>query len=324
MVCPKLSIATSWQIIRMNNAGVSYRETGHQLGLNHIVISWLVRKYQQTNDIKVCNSPRKPRKTSPREDRALLPPPPFSATAEITGFLTEPFQMGWKLLGIELERVQFWHQHTKQHVWHGVRYATDGILQRGERFIGPMKAAFLCTSLVEELVCGVNQMPPMPPAISRKPFHLSVVLWWCGDAFHTIASWIWSLFKAILMGKDIRGTSWNSLSSLTFTSMLWPRNQCLWTTNVRPHLTRAVVDFLQWTAIITTPCLTRREPVGHSGSISTSETSSSPNVSKTVRSTAPGMVGNSTTSDPTSGLGHEHMYWSCHPSQWGLYQILNF
>ena len=36
--------------------------------------------------------------------------------------------------------------------------------------------------------------------------------------------------------------------------------------------------------------------------------SSSPNVSKTVRSTAPGMVGNSTTSDPTSGLGHGQMY----------------
>ena len=69
MICQKLSIATSWQIIGMNNAGLSCRETGHQMGTNHIVISQLVQKYQHVNDIK--NRPGKPHKTSP-QDRALL------------------------------------------------------------------------------------------------------------------------------------------------------------------------------------------------------------------------------------------------------------
>ena len=47
-----LSIATRMQIIGMNNAGLSGRAIGRQLRWNHIVISHLVRQYQQTNDVK--------------------------------------------------------------------------------------------------------------------------------------------------------------------------------------------------------------------------------------------------------------------------------
>ena len=36
----------------------------------------------------------------------------------------------------------------------------------------------------------------------------------CGDVFCMVARLIWSLFKAILMGQDVRGTSWKPLSSL--------------------------------------------------------------------------------------------------------------
>ena len=72
MVRQKQSIVTKWQIIGMNNAGLSCREIRRQLGRNYIVINRLVRKYQQTNDVKDRNRPGQARKTSPREDRALL------------------------------------------------------------------------------------------------------------------------------------------------------------------------------------------------------------------------------------------------------------
>ena len=52
----------------------------------------------------------------------------------------------------------------------------------------------------------------------------SVMVW---DVFRMIASWIWSLFKAILMGQHVRGTSWKLLSSLSLTTMLWSRDQHL-------------------------------------------------------------------------------------------------
>ena len=46
IVRQKLCIATRWQIIGMNNAGLSCRiKNGRQLGWNHTVIIRLVRKY---------------------------------------------------------------------------------------------------------------------------------------------------------------------------------------------------------------------------------------------------------------------------------------
>ena len=53
-------------------AKLSCSGIGQQLGRNHTVISRLVRKYQQTNDVKDRNCPGRPRNTSPRENRALL------------------------------------------------------------------------------------------------------------------------------------------------------------------------------------------------------------------------------------------------------------
>ena len=42
-----------------------------------------------------------------------------------------------------------------------------------------------------------------------------------------------------------------------------------------------------------------------------------------VNSIAPEMAGNPTTSDPMSGPGQKKMFWSSHPFQWGLHQIMN-
>ena len=68
MVSQKLSIATRWYIIGMNNVGLSRREIVGQLGLKHTV-----RKYQQqTIDVKDKNRPGHSLKTSPGEDRMLL------------------------------------------------------------------------------------------------------------------------------------------------------------------------------------------------------------------------------------------------------------
>ena len=111
----------------------------------------------------------------------------------------------------------------------------DGILHHGEIFIGQAKAAFIYTWLMEELVCGGSQMLPIPPATSMKTFHFAAVLWCVGDAYRMIASWFWLLFKAIVMGQDIKGTSWKRLLCLTLTTMLQPRDQCVWTTMLDTH-----------------------------------------------------------------------------------------
>ena len=53
--------------------GLSCRKTGRELGRNHVIISRLIRRCQQTNDVKNRNRSGQPHKTSPQEDRALLP-----------------------------------------------------------------------------------------------------------------------------------------------------------------------------------------------------------------------------------------------------------
>ena len=111
-------------------------------------------------------------------------------------------------------------QYTKQHVWHSVWYATDGIVHCGDRFIGLMKTTFFCICLMEERVCGDNQMPHMSPATSRKPFHLC---WFC-DGVGCVS------YDYKLIWSEGHPASWKPLSFLTLTTMLWPRDQYLWPT----------------------------------------------------------------------------------------------
>ena len=74
IVRQKLSIGTKWHITEMNNAGLSCRETAQHVGWNNTVISRLVRKYQQTNNVKDRNRPGQHRKLSPRGNGTLLRP----------------------------------------------------------------------------------------------------------------------------------------------------------------------------------------------------------------------------------------------------------
>ena len=168
--------------------------------------------------------------------------PPFPPTWawEITGFPTELFQwgpsgIGWKLQGTEpggLPNVPFWHQHTKLHICHGVRYATDGI----DWFIASWrKIHWFDESRFLLHVTGVWRQPNVTYTTSNIQETIpygggSVMVWWC--------VWSWSQFKAILMGQDINGTSWNPL--VTWTTMLWPWDQCLHTIILDP------TEYVQW------------------------------------------------------------------------------
>ena len=91
--------------------------------------------------------------------------------------------------------------------------------------------------------------------------------------------------------------------TITLTTMLWPRDQCVWKTVPDP------IERVQWWNPIQrnaiTAILGHHELVGLSNSTSTSQTSSSPTFSRIVCSFAPGMAGNHTTSVTTSAPGNE-------------------
>lgn len=67
----RLSEAQRWQIIGMHSTGMSFKAIGRQLGFHHTVISRLVRKHRETNDVKDRQRSGRPTVTSQREDRAL-------------------------------------------------------------------------------------------------------------------------------------------------------------------------------------------------------------------------------------------------------------
>ena len=68
----RLSDATRWQIIGMSNAGLSGQEISRHLGYSQSVICRLLNKFQQTNQLQDRARSGRPRKTSRREDGALL------------------------------------------------------------------------------------------------------------------------------------------------------------------------------------------------------------------------------------------------------------
>ena len=71
MVRRRISEAQRWQIIDMHTAGMTFNAIGRQIGYHCTVVSRLVRKHTQTNNLKVMPRSGKPRVTSDRDDRAL-------------------------------------------------------------------------------------------------------------------------------------------------------------------------------------------------------------------------------------------------------------
>ena len=104
---------------------------------------------------------------------------------------------------------------THQHVWNDVRYATDGILHRGEGLTN--RFLLYMTDKITRVWWQPNGTYASSNIQEVSPFDGGSVTVW--GAFRVIAGWIWSQFKAIAMGQYIRGTSWKPLSSLILTTM---------------------------------------------------------------------------------------------------------
>jgi IS30 family transposase len=71
MVRRQISESQRWQIIGMHTTGMSFKAIGRQMGFHYAVVSRLVRKHTQTNNVKYLSRPGRPRVTSDRENRAL-------------------------------------------------------------------------------------------------------------------------------------------------------------------------------------------------------------------------------------------------------------
>ena len=67
----RISEAQRWQIIGMHTTGMSLKATGRQMGYHYTVVSRLVRKHTQTDNVKNLPRSDRPRVTSDRDDRAL-------------------------------------------------------------------------------------------------------------------------------------------------------------------------------------------------------------------------------------------------------------
>ena len=71
MVRRRISEAQRWQIIGMHTTGMSSKASGRQMGYHYTVVSRLVRKHTQTNNVKNLPRSDRPRVTSDRDDREL-------------------------------------------------------------------------------------------------------------------------------------------------------------------------------------------------------------------------------------------------------------
>jgi hypothetical protein len=69
MVWRRISEAQRWQIISMHTTGMSFKAIGRQY--HYTVVSRLVRKHTQTNNVKDLPRSSRPRVTSDRDDSAL-------------------------------------------------------------------------------------------------------------------------------------------------------------------------------------------------------------------------------------------------------------
>ena len=71
MVRRRISEAQRWQVIGMHTTGMSFKASGRQMGYHFSVVSRLVRKHTQTNNVKDFPRSERPWLTSDRDDRVL-------------------------------------------------------------------------------------------------------------------------------------------------------------------------------------------------------------------------------------------------------------
>ena len=63
--------AQKWQIIGMHTTEMSFKAIGRHMGYQYTVVSRLVRKHTQTNNVEDLPRSGRPRVTYDRDDRAL-------------------------------------------------------------------------------------------------------------------------------------------------------------------------------------------------------------------------------------------------------------
>jgi transposase len=71
MVRRRISEAQKWQIIGMHTTGMSFKAIGRQMCYHYTVVSRLVRKHTQTNNVTDLPRSGRSRVTSDRDNRAL-------------------------------------------------------------------------------------------------------------------------------------------------------------------------------------------------------------------------------------------------------------
>ena len=119
MVRRRISEAQRWQIIGMHTTGMSFKAIGRQMGYHYTVVSRLVRKHTQTNNVKDLPRSGRPRVTSDRDDRAL------QRLVRRMPFATSPvLKQHWlpnrRLSTRTGESLNTHCWQIDDHVWHGV------------------------------------------------------------------------------------------------------------------------------------------------------------------------------------------------------------
>jgi hypothetical protein len=71
MVRRRISEAQRWQIIGMHATWMSFKAIRRQMSYHYTVVSRLVRKHTQTNNVKDLPRSGRPRVASDRDDRAF-------------------------------------------------------------------------------------------------------------------------------------------------------------------------------------------------------------------------------------------------------------
>jgi hypothetical protein len=71
MVRRRIAEAQRWQIIGMHTTGMFFKAIGRQMSYHYTVVSRLVRKHTQTNNVKDLPRSGRSRLASDRDDRAL-------------------------------------------------------------------------------------------------------------------------------------------------------------------------------------------------------------------------------------------------------------
>ena len=183
----RLSDATRWEIIGMSNAGLSGREIFRRLGYSQSVICRLLNKFRKTNHVQDNALSGRPRKTSRRENGALLRLVrrfPFLTSTVVkllwskdgcqTGHCQqEQFLICSGLLVIVLVGLsdgQCLLRDRRQRVCTGASNAGTGISGLGEKFTGRMKVGFFSIWWIAVCVFGCNEILLILKGTSRKLF----------------------------------------------------------------------------------------------------------------------------------------------------------